>query len=296
MTDTEVEKYASYCSKEICRANLIYMRDKETMAIHAWNKLHPENKLFNPHQDFVDVVNWWKKQPQSTVEELHALLVAFDKDLTFTTNKIEGVDLQTSFIADIYCTGCVTNYTGSIKNLILIENHKQAFMKMLDCVIGNESITTTLIKHFHNLIMSGCYSDELVQKGERPGCYKKGDYVIGREEYGSLPHDVSGDMIDLVQQIDEVKGGLPHVIAALIHCNFELIHPFADGNGRVGRMLMNYYLLTKKCPPILIFPEDKELYYESIDWFSRELNLVPIVNFIERQTVKTWKQTMGGIS
>ncbi|MGL4949218.1 MAG: Fic family protein [Anaeroplasmataceae bacterium] len=79
-------------------------------------------------------------------------------------------------------------------------------------------------------------------------------------------------------------------VAAYLHAWFEFIHPFADGNGRTGRMLMNYYLLMKGHPPIIIYEEDKKLYYKSLEHFSDTQDVSVLIDFLKDQCTKTWNR------
>lgn len=78
--------------------------------------------------------------------------------------------------------------------------------------------------------------------------------------------------------------------AAYLHLNFESIHPFADGNGRVGRILMNYYLMTHGYPPTIIHNEDKGIYYMALTVFDKTEKLDDFVEHIKEQTIKTWNK------
>lgn len=101
--------------------------------------------------------------------------------------------------------------------------------------------------------------------GERPGDYKKGDYVT--------------DMPALT-------------VAAYFYAKFENIHPFSDGNGRTGRLLMNYLLILMNHPPIVIHEEDRKAYYDTLECFDSNLDLKPFQEFLKMQTVKTWEKSL----
>lgn len=78
--------------------------------------------------------------------------------------------------------------------------------------------------------------------------------------------------------------------AAYFHAKFEGIHPFADGNGRTGRLAMNYFLVTHASPPIIIHAEDKKDYYDALRAFDAAGDLAPLKEFLRDQTVKTWRK------
>lgn len=84
--------------------------------------------------------------------------------------------------------------------------------------------------------MNNCY----LENGESSGEFKKYDYVTGIREVGSPPDAVEADLNDLLAEIGESGSAAPLKAGAYLHARFEYIHPFADGNGRVGRTLLNY--------------------------------------------------------
>ena len=127
------------------------------------------------------------------------------------------------------------------------------------------------------------------QKGERPGSYKKHDYVTGAKEVGALPEDVPEELAELIAELDGVETCQALTAAAYFHAKFENIHPFADGNGRTGRLLMNYLLLFWDHPPIIIHEEDRRAYYDALEKFDEDQELAPLTAFLREQTVKTWR-------
>ena len=78
--------------------------------------------------------------------------------------------------------------------------------------------------------------------------------------------------------------------AAYFHAKFENIHPFADGNGRVGRLVMNYLLLLNDHPPITIHEEDRKVYYDALEAWDERQELESLIVFLKEQTVKTWEK------
>ena len=74
---------------------------------------------------------------------------------------------------------------------------------------------------------------------------------------------------------------------------FENIHAFADGNGRVGRTLMNYYFMIHEIAPVIIYDEDKKQYYQALEAFDQNDTLKPLKQLILQQQKKTWERNIG---
>ena len=79
----------------------------------------------------------------------------------------------------------------------------------------------------------------------------------------------------------------PLVLAAILHDQFEYIHPFQDGNGRAGRLLLNFILLRNGYPPINISLDDRAEYYRTLQEYEKKQNVRPTVEFLVEQYEKT---------
>ena len=86
------------------------------------------------------------------------------------------------------------------------------------------------------------------------------------------------------------KDADPIIVAAVMGFAFVFLHPFADGNGRVGRTLMNYYFMTHDHPPLIIFEDNKDTYYAALAVFDKIGKLDGFKLFLQEQTVRTWKR------
>ena len=100
-------------------------------------------------------------------------------------------------------------------------------------------------------------------------------------------------MNDLLSEMVDVPDEKLLIAAAYFHAKFENIHPFADGNGRVGRLAMNYFLVLNNHPPIIIHEEDRREYYASLEAWDTGLDLEPLIDFLKAQTVKTWAKQIA---
>jgi Fic family protein len=174
---------------------------------------------------------------------------------------IEGntISLPATVSIILNCTLPISS-GATVREFYEIENHKQAFSNMLEHLESNDPLSVSIIKEIHADLTDRLQYDK--------GQFKKNEnQIIGAEFQPASP----GETPSLVQQLldnleyrlenaatDEVKlEGILHT-----HIQFERIHPFSDGNGRTGRMLMNYSLLQERFPPLIIEKEAKAIYIE----------------------------------
>ena len=97
---------------------------------------------------------------------------------------------------------------------------------------------------------------------------------------------------ELINEVNSVDEGDVLTRASYFHLVFENIHPFADGNGRVGRVLMNYFLMLNNYPPAVIFNGDKQVYYMALDVYDRTEEISGFKQFLKEETQKTWKHVL----
>ncbi|MEK6827496.1 MAG: Fic family protein, partial [Nanoarchaeota archaeon] len=139
---------------------------------------------------------------------------------------------------------------------------------------------------------------ELCFKGSKDfaGVFRNVNVVV-RNSLGQIIHtgvpkeELEDYLNDFIEWYKENENKFkPLVLAAIIHNQFEHIHPFQDGNGRVGRLLLNFVLIKNKYPPINILLEDRAEYYQTLQKYSKEDNLKPTLEFLIKQYKKTLKQ------
>ena len=186
---------------------------------------------------------------------------------------IEGNTISLPATVSIILNGTLpTSGKATVREFYEIENHKQAF----ECVIqhlGNEdSLSIEIVKEIH-----GDLTDRL--QYDRGQFKKNENMILGAEFQTASPAEtplLMAQLVDnLIYRLEVADSDDEKLIAILdTHIQFERIHPFSDGNGRTGRMVMNYSLLQHGFPPLIIEKESKAQYIEflgnqDVDGFFR---------------------------
>lgn len=219
------------------------------------------------------------------------LLDKFFLKFSYSSNKIENSETRLNDVKAVFKGEKVIDFKGNKKTLKEIENHRDLCKNILKiCVENNAKLSLSLIKKFHYYLMKGCLTKELLMKGERPGEFKKCDYVIGLHDVGVLPLEVEENLNSLIDEVNEVEINENNAlkVVSYFHCWFESIHPFADGNGRAGRMIFNYLLIGNNLPPIIIFESCGNDYYLVLEYFNETQEIDKMINFLDYQVYKTW--------
>ena len=185
----------------------------------------------------------------------------------YNTNHIEGSKLTEDQTRYIYETNTLLTEKESITNLddiIETANHFKLVDYMLD--VADEELTEEMIKEFHKILKEGT-SDS------RKDWFNVGDYKKLANEAGNmkttLPKNVQKDMIKLMQWYNSLgKVKIEDIIE--FHYRFECIHPFQDGNGRVGRIIMFKECLKYNIIPFIILDKYKLFYYRGLKEYKNE--------------------------
>lgn len=177
-------------------------------------------------------------------------------DLTYNSNHIEGSRLtkeQTRYIFETNTLGVTTENTR-IDDIMETVNH----FRCIDYVIDHatDKLTETHIKHLHQLLKTNTSDSQ--KEWFAVGDYKKLANEVGGEGTTD-PKEVHKEMKQLLAEYNQLKQvSLDDVLN--FHVQFERIHPFQDGNGRIGRLLMFWQCLQNNIVPFII-TEDLRLYY-----------------------------------
>jgi Fic family protein len=240
--------------------------------------------------DIEDIIKDWQREPIKEVVDIEDKLHNFRILFAYHSGKIENEQIDYHDTREIFENGRISNYTGDVRTLFEQQNQKDCYDLLKKAIVDKEQISIELIKKIHYELSKGTYDEKRFSKGEQPGKFKKHDYIVGYYDVGSASSEVEEDLLELLNEIKEYKGNKTLTVAAYFHASFENIHPFADGNGRVGRTLLNYYLMINNYPPLVIFEEDKKEYYKALEAFDKDEEIAQLVDFLTLQLNKTWNR------
>jgi len=172
--------------------------------------------------------------------------------LTYHSNSIEGSTLTEGD------TAAVLFDNVSLPNKTLIEqleakNHQTSLNYLFDYIAKNGEINEDLILKLHSILMNGIRPDAGVYRNHAVRIL---GVNLPTANYIKVPDLMKSVVTDLEDKKDDIIS-----ISANIHSRFEQIHPFSDGNGRIGRLLMTAMLLKDNFAPAIIHQQQKQLYY-----------------------------------
>lgn len=240
-----------------------------------------------------EIVRMWRAWRVASVSDIDARLDNFRILFAYNSGKIENDGVTYHDTREIFENGRAVNFTGDPRALFEQGNQKLCYEFLKQKIAEREPLTVQLVLETHTVLTGGTYDERrFVERGERPGAFKKHDYVTGREEVGSAPEDVPADIEALLGEINGYANGDILKAAAYFHDRFEYIHPFADGNGRVGRTLLNYYLMTNDHPPLIVYDESKAMYYAALEAYDKAEDIGPMLDFLRSQLELTWRKTL----
>jgi Fic family protein len=189
-----------------------------------------------------------------TKRQLKDLFDRFTANFTYESNAIEGNSLTLKDVSIVM----FDNVTVEGKNLREIYETRNS-RKVVDLMLKKKfHVTPGDIKKVHKLLMQDIDT--------RLGYKKLPNYLLGRNVETTPPEKVEEEITKLIEWYKENrKSEHPLKISALFHGKFERIHPFEDGNGRVGRVLFNVILINNGYPPLIVRKSQRESYLKVLE-------------------------------
>lgn len=211
--------------------------------------------------------------------ELKRLHDEFIIDNTYNSNAIEGNTLTLRETALILQAG-ITIAEKPIKDHLEAIGHKDAFEYIIQLADDETDLTEHVIKTVHSLV--------LINDANNRGVYRSLPVkIIGSEHIPPQPYLVPVQMEELVHDYTKMQQE-KHIIEAIaeFHLRFESIHPFIDGNGRTGRLLMNLELIKAGMMPVNIKFTDRLKYYNTFDAYRNGNDIEAMTTLIANYEVE----------
>lgn len=226
-------------------------------------------EILNKYNDKININHLSKKEWETFVE-----------DFVYNTNAIEGSILSEEEVTDVLKKRIASNEE---------EKEAKGVAKAIEYLKKTkEDLSLKLLLKLHKFCFEG--------SKHFAGQFRNVNVII-KNYRGEIMHtgvpkeELTEYLEDFIKWYKENKQKFkPLVLAAIIHNQFEHIHPFQDGNGRVGRLLLNFILLKNNYPPINIMIEDRQEYYKSLQDYSKKDDLKPTLKLLIKQYKKTLKE------
>jgi len=208
------------------------------------------------------------------------------RKLAYNSNKIEGSTLTEDQTAALFEEGFlpVSGEVYRAKDIEEMNGHFLMFNKMLTTI--DKPLSENLIKEFHYELKAGVFED-------RANGYAIGDYKKRTNTVNNLntthPKAVAGEMEELMKWYHNVENKNLETIA-MLHSAYELIHPFQDGNGRTGRIIMFRECLANDICPFIVQDKNRATYVTSLKKAQTEKNFSDLVNYFKSEQSEYMRQ------
>jgi Fic family protein len=259
-----LSKYKSEIRKAYRKINIFleteYYKNK-VISFKLKEDIFLEKQLIELEAIRLHYINNFKKQDLITKKEI---LNNFIINFSYNTTSIEGNTITLKEAQNLLEEG-KTPKDKTLREIYDLQNTQRVFEKLVDSKV---KITHKFIEDLHKELM--------LNIDNRIG-YRIKDVKVFRSHFESTPGSyVKSDMDLLLKWYNEnLKKLHPFVLAVIFHHKFEKVHPFMDGNGRTGRMLMNVILMNNNYPPMIISRKDRSEYLDCLSSVD-DINLIQI--------------------
>ncbi len=276
----KVEKIRRYLGTNLLKGELERKKQKaEKIILELLKEINTKVFFFTLTKKQVEILNKY----DCKIDIIHLSRDEwenFTEDFVYNTNAIEGSTVTEEEVSEIL-------HKKKPENAEEIETKGVAkAVKYLRKT--KEDLSLSLLLKLHEF----CFKGSKYFAGE----FRNVNVVI-RNSIGQIIHagvqkeELKDYLDDFIKWYKENKNKFkPLVLASILHNQFEHVHPFQDGNGRVGRLLLNFILLKNNYPPINIMLEDRQEYYRTLQVYSKEDDLKPTLKFLIKQYKKTLKE------
>lgn len=215
---------------------------------------------------------------------------AFEVEYTHHSTAIEGNTL-TLMETKVVLEDGIAIGGKSLREIYEVVNHRKAYQYVKDCVRQGLALDEKIVKDIHALLMENILTGDIYRREEV--------MISGASHTPPAGNEMYAQIKNFYVEMEERKDLNGVELAAWTHAEFVRIHPFADGNGRTSRLLMNYQLLSKGFLPIFIAKENRLDYYNALDKYAAQGDLEAFIELVagleEKQLNKylatlTWQE------
>ena len=198
--------------------------------------------------------------------------------LAYNSNKIEGSTLTEEQTASLFDNGTLPKSDDyyRAKDVEEMNGHFLMFNRMLDTL--GELLSQDMIKQFHYELKSGVFEDRA--NGYAIGDYKQRPNMIGMYQTVK-PENIAQEMYLLMEWYDGQAINIS--VLAEFHARYESIHPFQDGNGRTGRLILFRECLKNGVVPVVIEDANRNEYLEALKEYREEKSLDKLITLFEKE-------------
>jgi len=223
----------------------------------------------------------FKKLDQKTKKEV---IKEFATHFSYNTTSLEGNTITLKETQNLIAEG-KTPKDRTLREIYDIQNTEALFIKLTE---NKQEITNNFIINLHK---------ELMKNIDLRIGYRITDNRVIKSHFNSSPGAyVKTDMDLLLKWYGKNKKNLhPIVLATIFHHKFEKIHPFSDGNGRTGRMILNHILIKNNYPPLIIYRKDRTMYLDALGSADKipltktdRSKYKELINFISEEMISSY--------
>ena len=225
----------------------------------------------------------FNKSPELTRKEIFKTYII---EFAYNTASIEGNTINLEEARNLLNEG-ITPKDKTLREVYDLQNTEKVFLELLNLKSDN--------KLEHDLII--WIHDKLLEDIDERKGYRTTDIRVIKSNFDATPGKyVKTDMDLLLKWYNENKNKLhPLALAIIFHHKFEKVHPFMDGNGRTGRMIMNFILLNNQLPPAIIHRKTRKNYLEAMReadlsdlWKIEESKYTDLISYIIEEFLDTY--------
>jgi len=274
----KIKRVSRYLGSDLIQKNLEKLKKRAEIII--LEQIKSQNPLeFELSQKEIEFYKGFEKNIK--IEHFQINWNIFTKEFAYNTNAIEGSTVKYPEVKELLDKEELPKNSDEIETIEVA--NAVNYLKNLK----EKKLSVEVIQKLHYL----CFN----KTKHFAGKFRNVEVVI-RDSIGNIIHQGAPceDVSDLLKALikwynNHIKKYPPLLLAALLHNQFEEIHPFQDGNGRVGRLLLNFVLITNNHPPINIRLKDRQRYYKSLRTFDRTGDIKPTIKLLISQYKKQYR-------